>query len=176
MYPGASPPRPELREMKALHFLVVSFAALAFLALASGASVSLAQQSGQPMVLEAEKLTIVTAQGSYDFEVEIADETQEHARGLMFRTELPPRRGMLFDFGKPRMVSMWMKDTPRSLDMVFLARDGTVLSIAERTVPFSEEIISSGEPVSLVLELNAGVARMIGLRKGDRLKHRLFAL
>jgi uncharacterized protein len=175
MFPGVSSPRKELRRMKTLHFLVVPIAALAFFAMEAVVSESFAQQGGQPMVLEAEKLTIVTAQGSYDFEVEIADETQEHARGLMFRTELSPRRGMLFDFGKPRMVSMWMKDTPRSLDMVFLARDGTVLSIAERTVPFSEEIISSGEPVSLVLELNAGVVRMIGLKEGDRLKHRLFA-
>jgi hypothetical protein len=161
--------------MKFLRHLVMPLAVLAFLVLSASGSSGIAQESGQPMILEAEKLTIVTAQGSYDFEVEIADEPQEHARGLMFRTELPPRRGMLFDFGNARMVSMWMKNTPRSLDMVFLARDGTVLGIAERTVPFSEEIIPSGEPVSLVLELNAGVARMIGLKKGDRLKHRLFA-
>jgi hypothetical protein len=129
---------------------------------------------GQPMLLATESLLIETTQGSFEFEVEIADESFEQARGLMFRTELPPRRGMLFDFGEPRIVSMWMKNTPRPLDMVFLARDGTVLSIAERTVPFSEDIVTSGEPVSLVLELNAGVSRMIGLRKGDRLKHRLF--
>jgi uncharacterized membrane protein (UPF0127 family) len=65
----------------------------------------------------------------------------------MFRTELPPRRGMLFDFGKPRMVSMWMKDTPRSLDMVFLARDGTVLSPQPLVVPKCHEcgaVISMG--------------------------------
>ena len=133
-----------------------------------------AEATGQPMLLETESLLVETAQGSFEFEVEIADEVSEQARGLMFRTELPPRRGMLFDFGEPRIVSMWMKNTPRPLDMVFLARDGTVLSIAERTVPFSEDIVTSGEPVSLVLELNAGVSRMIGLKRGDRLKHRLF--
>jgi hypothetical protein len=160
--------------MKFLRRLVMPLAVLAFLALAASGMPGIAQETGQPMVLEAERLTIVTAQGSYDFEVEIADEPEEHARGLMFRTDLPPKRGMLFDFGNPRMVSMWMKNTPRSLDMVFLSSDGTVASIAERTVPFSEEIIPSGAPVSFVLELNAGVARMIGLKKGDRLKHRLF--
>ena len=132
------------------------------------------QQSGEPMLLEAEKLTITSAQGSFDFDVEIADDSSEQARGLMFRTDLPTRRGMLFDFGQSRIVAMWMKNTPLSLDMVFVLPDGSVASVAERTEPFSERIIPSGEPVSHVLELNAGVARLIGLKPGDKLVHRLF--
>jgi uncharacterized membrane protein (UPF0127 family) len=127
-------------------------------------------EAGEPMRLEAEKLTIVTGQGSFEFDVELADEPFEQQRGLMFRTDLPTRRGMLFAFGKPRLVTMWMKNTPLSLDMVFLNADGTVAHIAERTTPFSEEIVSSGGEVAFALELNAGVSRLIGLKVGDRLE------
>jgi uncharacterized protein len=131
-------------------------------------------EAGEPMRLEAEKLTIVTAQGRFDFDVEIADEPLEQQRGLMFRTDLPTRGGMLFAFGKPRLVTMWMKNTPLPLDMVFLNADGTVAHIAERTTPFSQDIVSSGGAVAFALELNAGVSRLIGLKAGDRLEHRLF--
>jgi hypothetical protein len=134
------------------------------------ASLALAEQAGQAMRLPAEKMTIVTAQGRFDFDVEIADEPVEQQRGLMFRTDLPTRRGMLFDFGQTRMVSMWMKNTPLPLDMVFIRADGTVASVAERTEPFSENIVASGEPVAYVLELNAGVARLIGVKAGDRIE------
>lgn len=127
------------------------------------------------MVLPAEKLVVKTAQGSFEFEVEIADEAFEQARGLMFRKQMPPRRGMLFDFGAPRTVTMWMQNTLLSLDMVFATKDGAVVRIAERTQPRSEAIITSGQPVTHVLELNAGIARLIGLKTGDKLVHRLFS-
>ena len=81
---------------------------------------------------------------------------------------------MLFAFGRPRLVTMWMKNTPLPLDMVFLNPDGTVAHIAERTTPYSEDIVSSGGNVAFALELNAGVSRLIGLKVGDRVEHRLF--
>ncbi len=128
-----------------------------------------------PIILPTEKLSVKTAQGSFEFDVEIADEGFEQTRGLMFRKEMPPRRGMLFDFGVARDVAMWMKNTYLPLDMVFALRDGTVVRVAERTVPLSEAIVASGQPVTHVLELNAGVSRLIGLKPGDKLVHRLFA-
>ena len=81
---------------------------------------------------------------------------------------------MLFDFKREEPVSMWMKNTYLSLDMVFIDRTGRVVNIAENTEPLSERIISSGAPAFAVLELNAGAARSIGLKKGDRLRHPLF--
>lgn len=130
--------------------------------------------SSQSQRLPTEKVTIVTAQGRFDIRAEIADEPSEHSRGLMFREDLEPTEGMLFDFGETRLVTMWMKNTPLSLDMVFVRADGTVARIEERTQPFSLRIIGSGEPVSHVLELRGGVARMLGLKPGDRLEHRSF--
>ncbi len=155
------------------HFLAALILAFAMGATAQTAGAQLA--AGVPMVLPTEKMTVKTGQGSFEFEVEIADEGFEQARGLMYRKEMPVRRGMLFDFGTSREVAMWMKNTYLPLDMVFARKDGTVVRIAERTEPLSEATIASGEPVTHVLELNAGVAKMIGLKPGDKLMHRLFA-
>lgn len=125
-------------------------------------------------VFSVEVLAIVTSTGRFEFSVEIADDTNERSQGLMFREEMLPTHGMLFDFGETSPVAMWMKNTPLSLDMVFIKHDGIVARVANKTTPFSQAIISSGEPVSHVLELNAGMANQIGLKAGDRVIHTFF--
>ena len=92
----------------------------------------------------------------------------------MFRRELAPDAGMLFDFKEVEPVAMWMKDTYLPLDMLFIARDGRIVHIAERTVPFSLATISSGEPVLAVLELNSGTASRLKIKPGDRVIHPIF--
>lgn len=78
---------------------------------------------------------------------------------------------MLFLYPAPQEVEFWMKNTPLSLDMVFVRKDGTIARIAERTTPFSEQMISSGEEVSAVLEVKGGMMRQLGIAVGDRLRH-----
>lgn len=119
-------------------------------------------------------LTIIASDQRHDFEVEVATTPQERARGLMYREELPAKQGMLFDFGREQMVSMWMRNTLISLDMLFIGADGTIRRIASGTTPMSLETISSGEPVKAVLELNAGITRLLGIRRGDRVVHPIF--
>jgi uncharacterized membrane protein (UPF0127 family) len=134
-------------------------------------------EAAAPLIVEgreSEELFINTAQGRFRFTAEIADDARERSVGLMHREKMPPTHGMLFVFGETDWVSMWMKNTPLSLDMIFIDRDGKVVTIAERTTPFSTDIISSGEPVDYVLELNGGVSRLIGLKPGDSISHRLF--
>ena len=92
----------------------------------------------------------------------------------MFREKMLPTHGMLFDFQKTEAIAMWMKNTPLSLDMVFIKPDGTIARIERNTKPFSTDTILSEEPVSHVLELNAGITLQIGLKAGDRIMHRFF--
>jgi len=106
--------------------------------------------------------------------VEIADTPARQAVGLMYRTALPERYGMLFTNNPPREASMWMRNTYVPLDMVFIRADGTVHRIAEMTEPHSEEIISSNGPVGAVLEIAGGSARKLGLKPGDKVRHRHF--
>ena len=121
-----------------------------------------------------EPLTIATEGDAVMFTVEIADTEELRARGLMFRQRLPADKGMLFDFGAPRPVSMWMKNTYIPLDMLFIRPDGSIAYIAENTVPKSLDAIGISEPVLGVLELAAGTTRKNGIRAGDMVYHRLF--
>ena len=101
--------------------------------------------------------------------VEIARSNAEREHGLMGRTSLAPDAGMLFDFGAPRLVTMWMHDTPLPLDMIFADEQGRVVRIAANTTPFSEALISSGVPVLYVVEIAGGRAAEIGIAVGDQL-------
>ena len=144
---------------------------LALLALLPVAA--LAQDVAQPR-LPTEPLTIVTRDGPRRFTVEMAVDPGQQMVGLMWRTEVAPDEGMLFDWGQPRESTMWMRNTVTSLDMVFITQDGRVLRVAERTVPRSLATISSGGPVRATLELAAGTAERLGIRVGDRVEHRIF--
>ena len=130
-----------------------------------------AQQQAQEVLMPLEELVIETGLGTFTFKIEVADEEQERTIGLMFRTEMPINHGMLFDFGATGPIAMWMQNTVLPLDMIFIEPDGKVLRIEHNTTPFSREVISSGGPVSHVLEVNAGVAKQIGLKVGDRILH-----
>jgi uncharacterized membrane protein (UPF0127 family) len=119
-------------------------------------------------------LEIVTKSGVQVFSVEMATTEEEKTTGLMYRKELPDGRGMLFDFSPEQQVSMWMKNTYISLDMIFIRADGRILRIAENTEPQSTKIISSGGPAKGVLEVIAGTAKKYGIAPGDRVAHPLF--
>jgi uncharacterized protein len=112
-----------------------------------------------------------TSSGDYPFTIEIADTGAEQQRGLMFRQELAPDAGMLFDYGSERKVSFWMQNTYIPLDMVFIGADGTVKHIHENAKPLDPTSISSRVPVRFVLEIPGGRASEIGLRVGDVLAH-----
>ena len=120
------------------------------------------------------KVLIETDQGQFEIFIELANEPEERRRGLMFRQTMPLNAGMLFDFERPREISMWMKNTPLPLDMFFIRRDGTIARIAESTEPFSLASIPSGEKVLAVLEVNAGIAQRFGAKPGDRVRHKIF--
>ena len=121
-----------------------------------------------------EPLDLVTAKGRVHFSVEVMRNDAERAKGLMFRRFLPDDRGMLFDFGGEAPVMMWMKNTILPLDMIFIAKGGEIVTIAENTEPMSERVIPSGGPVLSVLEVNAGTAARLGLKPGDKVVHPLF--
>jgi uncharacterized membrane protein (UPF0127 family) len=159
---------------KAAH--VVAFAAaLLFGVLSASLPASLPALAQAPAAPgELENVTLVTASGEHVFKVEVMRTDEQRARGLMFRKHLPADRGMLFDFKAEQRVSMWMRNTYIPLDMVFIARDGTVVNVAQDTEPLSERTIPSAGPALAVLEVNAGVARRIGLKAGDRVRHPLF--
>jgi len=89
----------------------------------------------------------------------------------MHRREMAPDHGMLFDFERTAQVTMWMRNTYISLDMLFLRADGEIVNIIHDTVPHSEAVLASDGPVRAVLEVPAGTIRLLGIKAGDYVVH-----
>jgi uncharacterized membrane protein (UPF0127 family) len=145
------------------------FAAFAICALLAACSRG-EPQSGLPTA----KLVIDTHQGSATFQVEVAADDSSREKGLMYRTTLAPDAGMLFEYPKPAPVVFWMKNTPLSLDMIFIKQDGTISTIASDTVPYSEDRIPSSEPVRAILEIDGGRAAALDIQPGDKVHAAIF--
>ena len=133
-----------------------------------------AHAPGADLELETAPLTIDSATGRFEFEVELAATAEQRRQGLMFRDSLEDDRGMLFDFGRTAPVTMWMRNTYIPLDMLFIDADGQIHRIVENTQPLSDAVIGSGGSVRAVLELRGGVSAELGIQPGDRVIHPMF--
>ncbi|WP_285711332.1 DUF192 domain-containing protein [Erythrobacter oryzae] len=105
------------------------------------------------------------------FKVELADTPEAQAKGLMFRTELGDFEGMIFPSEVPEARAFWMKNTPISLDIIFIGMDGRVQNIAANTTPYSLDSVKSDGVASAVLELRAGRAKALGIVPGDKVSY-----
>ncbi|WP_170958901.1 DUF192 domain-containing protein [Magnetospirillum sp. 15-1] len=147
-----------------------AFAAVIFVLLGVSAAAK-----AEPVTFATSRLEVVAEGGKHHaFTVEMAVTPDQLSQGLMFRRELPAGSGMLFDFGSPRQVAMWMKNTLIPLDMLFMERSGRVVYVEQYAVPGSLQPRGPAEPVLGVLELPAGTARRLDLKPGDRVVHPMF--
>jgi uncharacterized membrane protein (UPF0127 family) len=129
----------------------------------------------QDVEFERDTLSIVARRGDvFEFNVELAETSEQKSRGLMFRREMADNEGMLFLHRRDRVLTMWMANTFLPLDMLFIERDGTIARIEENTIPQSRDVISSRKRVRAVLELNAGTARNLGISAGDKVVYERF--
>jgi hypothetical protein len=119
--------------------------------------------SGLPVV----PLTVTHGVQRYAFQVEVARNGIDQAKGLMFRTSMGADEGMIFPMDPPRQAAFWMKNTVIPLDIIFIGVDHKILNIAAKATPYSEEPLPSAGKVSGVLELNGGRAAALGIGPGD---------
>jgi len=138
------------------------FASLAFAA--SAASETLRSPAGFAVC----DVMLESGDTEHRIRAEVADTPESRMQGLQGRSQLAADQGMLFDFGRPQPVAMWMKNTPISLDMLFIDAAGRVVGIAERTQPYSRETLAAPEAVRAVLEINGGTAARLELQLGAR--------
>lgn len=107
------------------------------------------------------------------FTVEIAADDAARARGLMFRDAMPADHGMLFVFEREEPQAFWMRNTRIPLDILYFDAARKLVSAARGvppcTTPQCPSYPSEGA-ARYVLELNAGLARELGLQKGDELR------
>jgi len=122
----------------------------------------------QEVTFPVSSLDIVTHEEKVHFTVEVATNDAQHARGLMWRKNLPKAHGMLFDFGHTQHADFWMKNTLIPLDMIFMNDHGTITQVVENATPESTAIISSDTDVRAVLEVMGGSATRYHIAKGDK--------
>ncbi len=121
--------------------------------------------ASSPMVI------IYTAAGKQvSIAVELAATPEKRRLGLMYRQDLREDQGMLFLFPKEEPLAFWMKNTPLSLDIIFINRAQQIVSIIKEATPYSEKRLLSGQPAQFVLEVLAGFCQKQGIEVGDRLE------
>jgi hypothetical protein len=122
-----------------------------------------------------DRVSIKGVFGEINFRIEIADDAQERAVGLMNRASLPTLSGMLFIYEHPQTLAFWMRNTLIPLDMIFVKPNGRIASIHANAIPRDETPIRGGDNLTHVLEIGGGLAAKFGISEGDILRHSSFS-
>ena len=101
------------------------------------------------------------------FRVEVAVTPEEHARGLMYRSQLADDAGMVFVFEEPSVQRFWMKNTLIPLDMIFIGKDRKIVGVVENAAPETETERMVGAPSQYVLEIGGGLSARLGIHRGE---------
>jgi uncharacterized membrane protein (UPF0127 family) len=113
-------------------------------------------------------LTILNAAGEKVLlRVEIAGTEPSRELGLMFRDQMAPNAGMLFDFGVETTSGFWMQNTILPLSIAFIKADGTIINIADMQ-PLDTTIIPASGAYSYALEANQGFFTVHNIVTGSK--------
>lgn len=115
-------------------------------------------------------VTVEAGEGLVTFQAEVADSPQERQRGLMFRTSLGQREGMLFVFPVEQQLSFWMRNTLISLDMIFIREDRTILGVVHRAEPKTDTPRRVTGLSKYVLEVPGGTAEALAIGPGQSVR------
>jgi uncharacterized membrane protein (UPF0127 family) len=107
--------------------------------------------------------------GGIPISVEIADTPALREQGLMNRDSLPANHGMLFVYADEQMRSFWMRNTKIPLDIAFIDRNGSIVSV-EQMEAQTDENTTSAAPAMYALEMSLGWFEANGVGIGDRLE------
>jgi len=108
--------------------------------------------------------------GTLRIRAEIAAHALKKSAGLSTRSFLAEDGGMLFIFSEPYRYPFWMKGMRIPLDFVWI-QDGIVVDITKNVQsPNKGEFpatVRPSDPVTMVLEVNAGILEKFGIKIGD---------
>lgn len=131
----------------------------------------LAASSAAQAACQPDRIHLRSDAGQAAFTIEIADEPEERALGLMHRDSMARFTGMLFVFEGPQRAVFWMENTLIPLDMLFIDETGTVRHVHHNAIPLDRTGIDGGEGVTHVLEINGGMARQLNIDVGTQVRH-----
>lgn len=102
----------------------------------------------------------------------LADTSEQHAQGLMHRTDLGGRDGMLFRFPDDVTAAFYMKDTPMPLSIAWFEADGDFVSATDMEPCLgggSCPTYAAAGPYRYALEVPQGRLPELGAVPGSRL-------
>lgn len=112
---------------------------------------------------------VPVAIGSTSVQASVADSLPERISGLSNTPYLPEGVVKLFAFGTEGEHSIWMKDMNYPLDIIWVAKSGTIVHIEENIAPETfPESFASPKPAWYVVEANAGFVASTSLKVGDK--------
>jgi uncharacterized protein len=107
-----------------------------------------------------------------ELDVEIADNSEKQAYGLMQKDYLGENQGMWFIFDNMEYRTFWMKNTLIPLDMIFIDNENKVVDIIENAVPCEDDRCDFyGNLIKnkFVLEVNSGFTKSKDIQIGDKI-------
>jgi uncharacterized membrane protein (UPF0127 family) len=124
----------------------------------------------------AETLTIASGDKTHTVKVDVAETKAAAEAGLAGRTSLPAGEGLLIDYRKVgENLSPTMKGVAFDLDVLFVAGDGTIVGTIQHARAGSYRPLWVGLGSSAVLELPSGQVAALGIKTGDKVRHRAFS-
>lgn len=128
--------------------------------------------AGSPREDARRDLTIVTDDGPVYMRVEVADEDDERAEGLMGRPSLGEDAGMAFLWDEPVETSFWMKETLIPLSIAFWDQRRRIVAIRDMEPCRDDPCPTYGpdQPFVGALEVNLGFFEEHGVEVGDRIE------
>jgi uncharacterized membrane protein (UPF0127 family) len=96
---------------------------------------------------------------------EVASSPAQREQGLMFRERMGPNEGMVFLFGAPAGVCMWMKDTLIPLSVAFIDESGKIVNIEEMKAQTLDSHCAK-KAVPYALEMNSGWFKQKNIKPG----------
>jgi len=128
-------------------------------------------EKAEPKFVKEGTLAFMSSQGDTlrVIDLEIADDPPSRQQGLMYRSSMSDKRGMLFVFENEAKQAFWMKDTKISLDILYISGDKEIVTIYKHTQPYSTTSIPSFKPALYVVELTAGFCDRYNIKEGDHI-------
>jgi uncharacterized membrane protein (UPF0127 family) len=124
----------------------------------------------------AETLTIASGDKTHTVKVDVAETKAAAEAGLAGRTSLPAGEGLLIDYKKVgENLSPTMKGVAFDLDVLFVTADGTIVGTIQHARAGSYRPLWVGLGSSAVLELPSGQVAALGIKTGDKVRHRAFS-
>jgi len=99
--------------------------------------------------------------------IEVADDPEQRTQGMMYRTSMEEKQGMLFIHDFPEIQAYWMKNTKLPLDIIYVGENKQIVTIYQGVMPYSKKSIPSTSEALYVVEVNAGFTGRHQIEEGD---------